>query len=104
MLTGSWSLTRFTALKGMKTIAQSNRVRRPGSGRKFKSVRQAQRLVTADAAVSNYSIGDGIQSDLNTYRDLRVAAFGEWSWVVAGDQIADCGGLNQLNCQYPSLC
>ena len=51
--------------------------------RRFKSVRQAQRFVTAHAAVSNlFNLGRHLVRAQN-YRDLRVSAFGEWSRAVA---------------------
>ena len=51
--------------------------------RKFKSVRQAQRIVTAHAAVSNlFNLGRHLVRAKH-YRDLRVGAFGEWSRAVA---------------------
>ena len=58
------------------------RVRERGM-RRFKSVRQAQRFVTAHAAVSNlFNLGRHLVRAQN-YRDLRVSAFGEWSRAVA---------------------
>ena len=51
--------------------------------RKFKSVRQAQRFLTAHAAVSNlFNLGRHLVRAEN-YRNLRVSAFGEWSRAVA---------------------
>jgi len=51
--------------------------------RKFKSVRQVQRIVTAHAAVSNlFNLGRHLVSAQH-YRDLRVSAFGEWARVTA---------------------
>jgi putative transposase len=58
------------------------RVRERGM-RRFKSVRQAQRFVTAHAAVSNlFNLGRHLVRAQN-YRDLRVSAFSEWSRAVA---------------------
>ncbi len=58
------------------------RVRERGM-RKFKSVRQAQRFVTAHAAVANlFNLGRHLVRAQH-YRDLRVSVFGEWSRAVA---------------------
>jgi putative transposase len=58
------------------------RVRERGM-RKFKSMRQAQRFVTAHAAVSNL-INFGRQLvRAQHYRDLRIGAFREWQLAVA---------------------
>ena len=58
------------------------RVRERGM-RRFKSVRQAQRFVTAHAAVSNlFNLGRHFVR-AEHYRDLMVSAFGEWSRAVA---------------------
>ncbi|MGB5301210.1 MAG: IS6 family transposase [Thiogranum sp.] len=51
--------------------------------RKFKSFGQAQRFVTAQAAVHNlFNLSRHLVS-ANHYRNLRVSAFSEWSRVVA---------------------
>ena len=51
--------------------------------RKFKSVGQAQRFVTAHAALSNlFNLGRHLIR-AQQYRDLRVSAFEEWSRAVA---------------------
>jgi putative transposase len=51
--------------------------------RKFKSMRQAQRFVTAHAAVSNlFNLGRHLIRAQH-YRDLRISAFTEWSRAVA---------------------
>ena len=51
--------------------------------RRFKSIRQAQRFVTAHAAVSNlFNLGRHLVRAQH-YRDLRISAFGEWSRAVA---------------------
>ena len=61
---------------------EATRVRERGM-RRFKSVRQAQRFVTAHAAVSNlFNLGRHLVKAQH-YRDLRVAAFAEWSRAVA---------------------
>jgi putative transposase len=61
---------------------EATRVRERGM-RKFKSTRQAQRFVTAQAAVSNLSnLGRHLVSAQH-YRDLRISAFEEWSRAVA---------------------
>ena len=61
---------------------ESIRVRERGM-RRFKSVRQAQRFVTAHAAVSNlFNLGRHLVRTEH-YRDLRISAFGEWSRAVA---------------------
>ena len=51
--------------------------------RRFKSMRQAQRFVTAHAAVSNlFNLGRHLIR-AHHYRDLRISAFSEWSRAVA---------------------
>ena len=58
------------------------RVRERGM-RKFKSVRQARRFVSAHAAVSNlFNLVRHLVRAEN-YRNLRMSAFGEWSRAVA---------------------
>jgi putative transposase len=60
---------------------ESTRVRERGM-RKFKSVGQAQRFLTAHAAVHNlFNLGRHLVRAQH-YRDLRVSAFAEWSRVV----------------------
>jgi putative transposase len=60
---------------------ESTRVRERGM-RKFKSVGQAQRFVTAHAAVSNlFNLGRH-KASAQLYRDLRTSAFVEWSRAV----------------------
>ena len=61
---------------------ESTRVRERGM-RKFKSVGQAQKFLTAHAAVSNlFNLGRHMVRAQH-YRDLRVSAFSEWSRAVA---------------------
>ena len=61
---------------------EATRVRERGM-RKFKSARQAQRFVTAHAAVSNlFNLGRHLVRAQH-YRDLRIGAFEEWSRAVA---------------------
>ena len=61
---------------------EATRVRERGM-RKFKSVGQAQRFVTAHAAVSNlFNLGRHLVRAQH-YRDLRMSAFSEWSRAVA---------------------
>jgi putative transposase len=61
---------------------ESTRVRERGM-RRFKSVRQAQRFVTAHAAVSNlFNLGRH-KVRAEHYRDLRISAFTEWGRAVA---------------------
>ena len=61
---------------------EATRVRERGM-RKFKSVGQAQRFVTAHAAVSNlFNLGRHLVR-AHHYRDLRMSAFSEWSRAVA---------------------
>ena len=51
--------------------------------RRFKSMRQAQRLVTAHAAVQNlFNLGRH-QVRAKNYRGLRNSAFSEWNLAVA---------------------
>ena len=61
---------------------EASRVRERGM-RKFKSIRQAQRFVTAHAAVQNLFNLERHLVSANHYRDLRVSAFTEWSRAVA---------------------
>jgi putative transposase len=57
-------------------------VRGPAS-RRFKSVGQAQRFVTAHAAVSNlFNLGRHLVR-AEHYRNLRTSAFSEWSRAEA---------------------
>ncbi len=61
---------------------EATRVRERGM-RRFKSVGQAQRFVTAHAAVQNlFNLGRHLVS-ANHYRSLRVGAFSDWSRAVA---------------------
>jgi putative transposase len=61
---------------------ETTRVRERGM-RKFKSSRQAQRFVTAHAAVLNlFNLGRHLVRAKH-YRDLRVSAFAEWGRAVA---------------------
>ena len=61
---------------------EATRARERGM-RKFKSMRQAQKFVTAHAAVSNlFNLGRHLVRAQH-YRDLRVSAFTEWSRAVA---------------------
>jgi len=61
---------------------ETTRVRERGMW-KFKSVCQAQRFLSAHAAVSNlFNLGRHLVR-AEHYRNLRVSAFGEWSSAVA---------------------
>ena len=61
---------------------EATRVRERGM-RRFKSMTQAQRFVTAHAAVSNlFNLGRHLVSAQH-YRDLRISAFSDWSRAVA---------------------
>jgi putative transposase len=61
---------------------ETTRVRERGM-RRFKSVGQAQRFVTAHAAVQNlFNLGRHLVR-AEHYRNLRVSAFFEWSRAVA---------------------
>ena len=61
---------------------EATRVRERGM-RKFKSVKQAQRFVTAHAAVGNlFNLGRHLVRPQH-YRDLRISAFTEWGRAVA---------------------
>lgn len=61
---------------------EATRVRERGM-RRFKSVRQAQRFVTAHAGVQNlFNLGRHLVRAQH-YRDLRVSAFEEWKRAVA---------------------
>jgi putative transposase len=61
---------------------EATRVRERGM-RKFKSVRQGQRFLSAHAAVQNlFNLGRHLVRAQH-YRDLRISAFGEWSRLVA---------------------
>ena len=61
---------------------ESTRVRERGM-RRFKSTRQAQRFVTAHAAVHNLFNLERHHVRAEHYCDLRVSAFTEWSRAVA---------------------
>jgi putative transposase len=62
---------------------EATRVRERGGVRKFKSIRQAQRFVTAHATVQNlFNLGRHL-TRAEHYRELRVGAFSEWSRAVA---------------------
>ena len=61
---------------------EATRVRERGM-RRFKSMKQARRFVTAHAAVANlFNLGRHLVRAQH-YRDLRVSAFSEWSRAVA---------------------
>jgi putative transposase len=61
---------------------EATRVRERGM-RRFKSMRQTQRFVTAHAAVANlFNLGRHLVRAQH-YRDLRVSAFNEWRRAVA---------------------
>jgi putative transposase len=61
---------------------ESTRVRERGM-RKFKSIAQAQKFLTAHAAVYNlFNLGRHLVRAQH-YRDLRISAFNEWSRAVA---------------------
>ena len=61
---------------------EATRVRERGM-RRFKSMRPAQRFVTAHATVSNlFNLGRHLVRAQH-YRDLRISAFAEWSRAVA---------------------
>ena len=61
---------------------EATRVRERGM-RRFKSMAQAQRFVTAHAAVSNlFNLGRHLVRAQH-YRDLRVSALSEWSRAAA---------------------
>jgi putative transposase len=61
---------------------EATRVRERGM-RRFKSMRQAQRFVTAHAAISNlFNLGRHLVRAQH-YRVLRMSAFREWSRAVA---------------------
>ena len=60
---------------------EATRVRERGM-RMFKSMKQAQRFVTAHAAVSNlFNLGRHLVG-AEHYRNLRMSAFAEWSRAV----------------------
>ena len=61
---------------------EATRVRERGM-RRFKSIRQAQRFVTAHAAVQNlFNLGRHLVR-AEHYRDLRISALAEWTRAVA---------------------
>ena len=61
---------------------EATRVRERGM-RRFKSVRQAQRFLSAHSPVSNlFNLGRHLVS-ANNYRNLRMSAFTEWGRAVA---------------------
>jgi putative transposase len=66
---------------------ETTRVRERGmrgpASRRFKSMRQAQRFVTAHAAIQNlFNLGRHLVRVVH-YRNLRESAFGEWSRAIA---------------------
>jgi putative transposase len=61
---------------------EATRVRERGM-RKFKSAGQAQRFVTAHAAVQNLFNPGRHLVRAEHYRNLRISAFAEWSGAVA---------------------
>ncbi len=61
---------------------EATRVRELGM-RKFKSVRQAQRLVTTHAAISNLFNLGRLLVRAEHYRNLRTTAFAEWIRALA---------------------
>ena len=68
-------------------IHEATRVRERGmsvpASRRFKSMRHAQRFVTAHAAVQNlFNLGRHLVGAQH-YRDLRISAFREWGRAVA---------------------
>jgi putative transposase len=61
---------------------EATRIRERGM-RRFKSMRQAQRFVTAHAAVHNlFNLGRHLVR-AEHYRNLRMSAFAEWNRAVA---------------------
>jgi len=69
--------------------------------RKIKSTRQAQRFVTARAAVSNlFNLGRHLIR-AEHYRVLRVSVFEDWSRAVAFEQVEDFYDLSELIWQNP---
>ena len=77
---------------------EATRVRERGM-RRFKSVAQAQRFVTAHAAVQNlFNLGRHLVRAQH-YRDLRISAFSEWNRAVASEAALDSNGLESLTCQ-----
>ena len=79
---------------------ESTRVRERGM-RRFKSVGQAQKFLSAQAAVSNlFNLGRHLVST-NHYRDLRASAFNEWGRAVAWGLSVDSSDLRKLTCRYP---
>ena len=61
---------------------ESTRVRERGM-RRFKSMRQAQRFLTAHAAVANlFNLGRHLVR-AEHYRNMRISAFSEWNRAVA---------------------
>jgi len=70
-----------------RTIEQSSRVKRPGvrerGMRRFKSPKQAQRYLSAHAAVYNLFNRGRHLIRAEHYRNLRTGAFKEWTVAVA---------------------
>ena len=70
------------AQRDITVSREAIRVRERGM-RKFKSMKQAQIFVTAHAAIHNlFNLGRHLVRAQH-YRDLRIAAFGEWNRAVA---------------------
>ena len=77
---------------------EATRVRERGM-RRFKTVGQAQRFVTAHAAVSNlFNLGRRLVRAQH-YRDLRISAFEGWSRAGALASRLDFPALRNLTCQ-----
>jgi putative transposase len=82
VMPGSIHVTNQYANNRAEQSHQVTRMREQGE-QCFKSIRQAQRFITAHAAVYNlFNLGRHLVS-AGHYRSLRVSAFSEWSRVVA---------------------
>ena len=78
---------------------EATRVRERGM-RKFKSTRQAQRLLGVHAAVSNlFNLGRHLVR-AEHYRNLRMSAFAEWGRAVARLSPAEIDRPERLTCRY----
>ncbi len=82
VMPGAVHVTNRYANNRVEQSHEETRVRERGM-RKFKSMGQAQRFVTAHAAVSNlFNLGRHLVRAAH-YRDLRASAFEEWGRASA---------------------
>ncbi len=78
---------------------EATRVRERGM-RRFKSMGQAQRFLSAHAAVYNVFSHERHVVRGEHDRHHRTSAVGEWSWAGAWDHVIDFCDRETLTCQY----